>query len=303
MVKIPFLTNDIIYYLSAIKKAYARNGITHDLAVMGFFPCHFRSPHESREKLSKKGVSRKNTRGNPLRRTRKVSNEYITLNEVYRCDVCNRCFTTIKILNKHKLRHIDGSHKCDLCGQTFRHKYRLRDHMYSHNNVKPFPCPICEKHFRRKHERTKHVRTVHDGIKYTTYKTYKCTLCPKTFTHLAALEDHQYVHTGQKSHICERCSASFTNKAGLLVHIKVLHEGTRKPQEACQCELCGKSFKGRQSYRVHMKNTHGDAKPTCHVCGKKVSSKEFLVVHMNMHTGQNLSFANIVEGRSLQKNI
>uniref|UniRef100_A0A8D8XGM9 Zinc finger protein 569 n=1 Tax=Cacopsylla melanoneura TaxID=428564 RepID=A0A8D8XGM9_9HEMI len=39
-------------------------------------------------------------------------------------------------------------------------------------------------------------------------------------------------------------------------------------------------------YNHHMKYVHGDAKPTCHVCGKKVSSKEFLAVHMNMHTGE-----------------
>uniref|UniRef100_A0A8D8XIA8 Zinc finger protein 27 n=1 Tax=Cacopsylla melanoneura TaxID=428564 RepID=A0A8D8XIA8_9HEMI len=150
---------------------------------------------------------------------------------------------------------------CHQCGEKYKHKRTLQTHILKHSNTKT---------------KTKVLKQA---------KKYKCRLCPKAFIHLSHLNDHQYVHTGKKSHLCHLCSASFTSKRGLDGHIKVLHEGVERARDFSQCELCGKSFIHRHHYHRHKKNIHGDGKPTCDICGKILGSKDNLVSHMNTHTG------------------
>ncbi|KAI5756346.1 hypothetical protein M8J77_024248 [Diaphorina citri] len=263
-----------------------------------YFSCNYcgktflhKSSHESKT-YSVDEINKENEEGATIRKVKphEDSKEYMALNKInktFKCDDCNQCFLTKILLNKHKLLHFDKDYfSCNYCGKTFPHKYKLRRHIVTHSTAKPFSCPICKKQFKRKDEVIKHNRTVHQGKKYNVYKSYKCSLCPKAFTHLAALEDHQFVHTGQKSHLCTMCPAIFASKGGLQYHIKVFHDGQKRPQKSCQCEVCGKSYSSTNAYNAHMRLIHGDAKPKCDICGKKVSSKQFLAVHMNMHTGE-----------------
>uniref|UniRef100_A0A8D8U0F8 Zinc finger protein 585A n=2 Tax=Cacopsylla melanoneura TaxID=428564 RepID=A0A8D8U0F8_9HEMI len=205
----------------------------------------------------------------------------------HKCDECNRCFTSKRPFEKHKLGHGE-EYTCFFCGRSFKEKYRLRKHIITHSRNTSFTCEKCSICFNRKYELAEHEHIIHGGKKHNVYKAYKCTVCSKAFTHKIGLEDHQYVHTGQKSHVCHICPSRFASRRGLEMHIKVAHEGYKRlrPYENIQCELCGKKFSQRHHYNRHKRHIHGDGKPKCPVCGKIVSSKDFLAVHMNMHTGE-----------------
>ena len=68
----------------------------------------------------------------------------------FQCDKCNyRC----KL--KHQLtRHLqihedpdDRKHKCEVCGKGFIATQKLREHILTHTNIKPYKCELCNQAF------------------------------------------------------------------------------------------------------------------------------------------------------------
>ena len=65
---------------------------------------------------------------------------------------------------------------CHLCGKGFISKYKLSEHMSSHND-KPdpkFQCPICNKYMKQSNSFRKHMVNVHK-------KGFTCEICQKMF--------------------------------------------------------------------------------------------------------------------------
>lgn len=70
----------------------------------------------------------------------------------YKCDQCGKCFKGKKSYYDHRgMMHPDAPHfLCDTCGCAFLYEHQLQVHMMSHNcPKKPFPCPFCEKAYKR----------------------------------------------------------------------------------------------------------------------------------------------------------
>ena len=52
---------------------------------------------------------------------------------VYNCSQCNKYFTHLKYLNKHKRNHNkERPYQCSQCNKAFTHKYYLKKHMVIH---------------------------------------------------------------------------------------------------------------------------------------------------------------------------
>ena len=87
---------------------------------------------------------------------------------------------------------IDGPKKCHLCGKGFSKASYLKRHVLSHSSVKPYRCDICNWGF---------------------------------FQH-CNLKRHMASHTledGAAGFKCEHCSANFTTKSVLSVHLRDAH--------------------------------------------------------------------------------
>lgn len=68
---------------------------------------------------------------------------------IFRCDICNRCYTTKPILVQHQKKHKSGKNTfvCDYCGKTVRHKDVLLRHLFSKHVTmeSKHKCEFCDK--------------------------------------------------------------------------------------------------------------------------------------------------------------
>ena len=101
-----------------------------------------------------------------------------------------------RMSNVESIRHVqdspDGPKKCHLCGKGFNKASYLKRHVLSHSSVKPYRCDICNWGF---------------------------------FQH-CNLKRHMASHTlenGVAGFKCEHCSAHFTTKSVLSVHLRDAH--------------------------------------------------------------------------------
>uniref|UniRef100_A0A8D8JH88 Zinc finger protein 729 n=1 Tax=Culex pipiens TaxID=7175 RepID=A0A8D8JH88_CULPI len=82
----------------------------------------------------------------------------------YRCEICNKTFTTNRSLKIHRISH--GStvpdFRCDQCPASFNLQSSLRRHAAIHENPdRSYSCPLCKRVFKWFQNCKAHIRTSH----------------------------------------------------------------------------------------------------------------------------------------------
>lgn len=72
-----------------------------------------------------------------------------------------------------------------------------------------------------KHSLISHIKKVHTG---TLVPTYKCTYYDKRFFTPSKKEEHERVHTGEKTFCCWLCPDKFPRKNSLVSHLSHIHK-------------------------------------------------------------------------------
>ena len=182
-----------------------------------------------------------------------------------KCGKCSQEFNDYKEYLKHKRREkgkpeprTPKVEKCKFCEAfiSIRHLQRHNREVHSVPMTVPFPetgsvrfpCPVCEKSFKREETMRRHQSEVHsESIR----EKKKCPDCEKSFTLERNLQRHvKRVHsTFFNTFKCDQCIKSFDKKENLKRHKKEVH-----CDEVSSCPSCGKSFKRKSNQERHSRS-------------------------------------------------
>ena len=127
------------------------------------------------------------------------------------------------LLNKGQLENVPSEvgdvFKCQVCDKNFTSEEKLERHGNEHlkgGAVLPFPCEKCDKSFITRKRLKKHTRSHMDF-------THQCEVCEKSFQNAGILSLHKNIHLDQKPFKCEACDKDFSQKGNLKTHMMKHH--------------------------------------------------------------------------------
>ncbi|XP_034234219.1 gastrula zinc finger protein XlCGF57.1-like [Thrips palmi] len=163
--------------------------------------------------------------------------------KIHPCKECGKNFLTSSRLKTHMLTHTDVKpYACEVCQSKFRTLSNLLAHKKRHSADPRFVCKTCGKEFLSSSGLSRH-EILHTGV-----KDFACDECGKTFVTLQERRKHMKYHTGEKSHTCKYCEKSFFESGHLAIHLR-----SHLNEKPYSCVICSRSFDSTTKLKRHKK--------------------------------------------------
>jgi KRAB domain-containing zinc finger protein len=133
------------------------------------------------------------------------------------CKLCKEDILLSRMTAHIKESHIlTGQKDCEMCDYVAPSVFRLREHINTHFNLKPYSCCHCSSTYA-----TKNSLRLHE-FSHTGYP-YPCTIsdCKSGFPVPSALQAHLDMHARRDK--CSVCSVQCSSPAHLKLHMKKRH--------------------------------------------------------------------------------
>uniref|UniRef100_A0A9J7YRF5 Ovo-like zinc finger 1b n=1 Tax=Cyprinus carpio carpio TaxID=630221 RepID=A0A9J7YRF5_CYPCA len=125
----------------------------------------------------------------------------IKITTVLSCQVCEKTFTTARMLKRHKKCHSEmKKHSCEHCGKGFNDAFDLKRHVRTHTGVRPYKCTMCVKAFTQRCSLESHLKKIH-----------------------AVTQQYAYKERRDKLYVCEECGSTAQTRDGLQNHLQAEH--------------------------------------------------------------------------------
>ncbi|XP_058066034.1 transcription factor grauzone-like [Anopheles bellator] len=206
---------------------------------------------------------------------RSLLNSHVARRKVYKCEDCDRNFTTHAEWNSHREQHkleqqLKKSPQCSECSKSFASEASVKRHMETVHGPERYICDVCSKAFKSLAQLRHHQKIHHEPS-----RGVECKICRKWLKNLPNLSKHMQRHgSSAKQNICDVCGKTSPNASALKAHKKFVH----MKEKSFLCAICGKAFKRAVTLKEHLTTHTGGFLYSCPYCSKKFNS------NANMHS-------------------
>ncbi|KAK6313460.1 hypothetical protein J4Q44_G00168070 [Coregonus suidteri] len=176
-----------------------------------------------------------------------------------------------------QISQLDNMFRCNKCDRSFRLYYHLKQHMRAHVATldKPHVCCHCGKAYMREAALKQHLNTLHYEAEELSRsqsqkkKMHVCDYCDKQFDHFGHFKEHLRKHTGEKPFECPDCHERFARNSTLKCHMAACQNGAgakKGRKKLYECQVCSSVFNSWEMFKDHL-TTHTGEKPNhCTMC-------------------------------------
>ncbi|XP_068627254.1 zinc finger protein 624-like [Battus philenor] len=162
---------------------------------------------------------------------------------LHECRDCGKSFSSRDCYNNHmrlSKRHVPEDayiHACNYCGKKFATKWCMVDHIdWDHLKLIKYQCSVCFKPFKTAKIMVAHMNNIHEGRKNKEPEgEHLCEICGKSYKTVKRLKGHVWaMHTkrsASKSFKCKLCPATFTWQTSIYKHMKMMHDICKRTKQ------------------------------------------------------------------------
>lgn len=187
----------------------------------------------------------------------------------------------------------DHRFNCPLCDYLAISKANVREHIFTHSEMKIFACKLCNKDFCRPRNIIVHIEQKHNDVAVLTperqsrkkkiesvdesvMQSSNMLISPRGKMNRKML--YSTVIGGDKSRSqCLICMKTFSRPNGIVKHMK-----THTQEKNYQCFTCGSQFSRSDHLNRHML-IHEEPKFKCDICDMTFRRSDKMLIHRRKH--------------------